>query len=96
GRCDSIAVNYPPVVADKFATRLPTALLFAASMAALILFVRLGLTSTLTNRWPHALGVVAGLAWWLWLTPSILGWVLVLLSLGTSLRSFRNPADRSS
>ena len=34
---------------------------------------------------PHLLGVVAGLLWWLFLSPSVFGWVIVAISLFTSL-----------
>jgi hypothetical protein len=36
-------------------------------------------------RWPAAVGVAVGLAWWLWLQPSILGWLLIILTLAVSL-----------
>jgi hypothetical protein len=32
-------------------------------------------------RWPMLGGVLLGLAWWLWLEPSLLGWAIVGLSL---------------
>jgi hypothetical protein len=32
-------------------------------------------------RWPMIAGVLVGLAWWLWLEPSLLGWGIVGLSL---------------
>ena len=32
-------------------------------------------------RWPYLFGVLAGLAWWLWLPPSFLGWVIVAISM---------------
>jgi hypothetical protein len=32
-------------------------------------------------HWPVVGGVLAGLAWWLWLEPSLLGWAIVGLSL---------------
>jgi hypothetical protein len=35
---------------------------------------------------PQVVGVLAGLAWWLWLTPSVLGWVIVALSLIAGIR----------
>lgn len=40
----------------------------------------------LVHRWSCAICVAIGLAWWLWLTPSVLGWVWVLGGIGTSLR----------
>jgi hypothetical protein len=37
--------------------------------------------------WPQVLGVVAGLCWWLWLSPSLLGWLLVAVSIWSAFRS---------
>jgi hypothetical protein len=31
--------------------------------------------------------VLAGLAWWLWLRPSVLGWLIVLATLAAAFRS---------
>jgi hypothetical protein len=42
------------------------------------------------GHWPpyaYWLGVVAGLAWWLWLWPSVLGWLIIAGSLLASFRS---------
>jgi hypothetical protein len=33
------------------------------------------------TRWSIAAGVLCGLSWWLWLEPSVFGWVIVGLSL---------------
>jgi hypothetical protein len=38
------------------------------------------------SRWPHLPGVVIGLAWWLWLSPSSVGWLIVAVFLVSSLR----------
>jgi hypothetical protein len=38
-------------------------------------------------RWPQAVGVLLGLAWWSWLTPSGLGWLIVVASLLIRLRT---------
>ena len=43
------------------------------------------------SRWPHLPGVVIGLAWWLWLSPSAVGWLIAAIFLASSLR----PAWRS-
>jgi YD repeat-containing protein len=37
-------------------------------------------------QWPHAVGVVVGLAWWLFATPSLLGWVIIAVSLWGAVR----------
>ena len=43
------------------------------------------------SRWPHLPGVIFGIAWWLWLTPSVVGWLIATAFLASSLR----PAWRS-
>ena len=54
----------------------------------------------LLGRWPFAWGALAGIAWWLWLSPSLVGILLMLLSAGGALRSIRGswiniaPDDR--
>jgi hypothetical protein len=47
---------------------------------AVVGLVRGTLTETL-RRWPHATGLVLGLAWWLWLSPSVVGLGIVLASI---------------
>ncbi|MFO7906122.1 MAG: hypothetical protein R6U98_25920 [Pirellulaceae bacterium] len=37
-------------------------------------------------QWPYAVGVLIGLAWWLFATPSVLGWLIILVSLWGALR----------
>jgi hypothetical protein len=37
---------------------------------------------------PQLAGVLVGLAWWLWLTPSLFGWIIVIVSLIPSVRHF--------
>jgi hypothetical protein len=47
------------------------------------------------SRWPHLFGVVVGLAWWLWLAPSAVGWLIVAVFLASSLRpTWRSRAIR--
>jgi hypothetical protein len=60
----------------------------AFALAAVILFALAwrGRLGDWLLRWPHAVGVLAGLAWWLWLTPSALGWLVVLVSVVAALR----------
>lgn len=42
-------------------------------------------------RWPQAIGVAVGLAWWAWLSPSGLGLVIVAVSLLARLRTHWSP-----
>lgn len=97
GDLGRITLNYRRVESD----RLPKRLVGAAGIAAVILLtvvaVRWGAFSMLLCRWPYLLGVVAGLAWWLWLWPSVLGWGVVLVSLVASLRwGWRRPRRSGS
>jgi hypothetical protein len=49
------------------------------------------------RRWPQLLGVIVGLAWWLWLSPSVVGLVIVGISLLAGLHpSLRAAPDPSS
>jgi hypothetical protein len=41
----------------------------------------------LLRRWPAVLGIVAGMLWWAFLTPSLLGVAILALSLGGILKS---------
>jgi hypothetical protein len=62
----------------------PTVLAVLVILA--VLAVQSGLAAAAFSRWPHLAGVGVGLAWWLWLWPSALGWVIVAVSLLASLR----------
>src|SRR5262249_30900287 len=50
------------------------------------------------RRWPHLAGVLVGLAWWLWLAPSIVGLALaifcILVSFRSGLRAAPNDVSR--
>ena len=51
-------------------------------------------------RWPHFTGVLIGIAWWLWLVPSFLGWMIIIASLlcavglPRTLNAFNRPGFR--
>jgi hypothetical protein len=49
-------------------------------------FLRRTHLTTWLRQWPSAAGVLAGLAWWMWANPSVLGWLMVIVSLWGSLR----------
>ncbi len=79
---------------------------FGARLSAFLGVLAAGLVAwiLLRRRWhgdllvgsPRLVGVLVGLAWWLWLAPSILGWFIVLLSLvppARSLTSAKNESD---
>ncbi|MFH1923568.1 MAG: hypothetical protein ABIP48_27225 [Planctomycetota bacterium] len=84
---DSLTLRYRRHEPDLLARRVVGAAGMAGAMLLALLAIRLGVPAALLYRWPCLVGVVAGLAWWLWLWPSALGWGIVLVSLAASLRS---------
>jgi hypothetical protein len=82
----SITPRYQPVETDGFAPRLLAAVALGLAALAACAAVAGGLWLQLFQRWPHFVGIALGLAWWLWLWPSALGWVIVLAVLFTLLR----------
>jgi len=66
---------------SDFGERTLIALLLLAAAGLGAWLVRRSGPIDLLVRWPHATGVAVGLAWWLWLTPSWAGWILVAVSL---------------
>ena len=49
--------------------------------------IKRGLLPMFTRRWPHLLGTAAGLFWWLFLSPSLVGLFIVAACLAASVRS---------
>jgi hypothetical protein len=80
----SLALSSWAPASDGFAGRLLTALAAALIIAGLFWLARRGEISEAAARWPQWLGVVAGLAWWLWLAPSVAGWVIVVASVAAT------------
>jgi hypothetical protein len=68
--------------------RLAAAAAVALATLLLVPILRNGMVAEFLRRWPYAAGVAAGLAWWLWLSPSVVGWLLILVSLAAA---FRRP-----
>jgi hypothetical protein len=98
-RSGSITLSYRQTQAGGLPSRLAGAIGLAAVIILVVLGLRRGTLAECLKRWPQAVGVAAGLAWWLWLSPSILGWGIVLLSLAALLRpgwTYSPPAPGSS
>jgi hypothetical protein len=87
----SMTLSYRRIEAGWFCGRLPGALALGMLICLTVLGVRRGLLPGLLDRLPHRVVVIAGLAWWLLLWPSVLGVVIVLLSLTGWLRSRWRP-----
>jgi hypothetical protein len=74
-------------------------LLLRSIVALLVGLVGLGSIVALNRnqienvRWMHLFGVLAGLSWWLWLQPSVIGLLIVAISL-LSMRLMRWPTVR--
>ncbi|HUY37050.1 MAG TPA: hypothetical protein VMV69_30305 [Pirellulales bacterium] len=81
---------------DDFPRRVTAAIVVA--LAALVLAAGLAVRTPLDawRQWPQVWGVAAGIGWWLWLTPSALGWVIVVLSLGSAWRSPWRPVREAA
>ena len=85
GRADVLVLRYAPVGGRWFSTRLGEAVLAALLVLALAWVLRRGTFRQSLARWPHAFGIVLGLAWWLWLSPSAIGLALVAALVGLRL-----------
>jgi len=86
-RSGSITLSYRRAQTTGLPYRLAGATGLVAVIALVVLALRRGTLAECFKRWPQAIGVAIGLAWWLWLSPSILGWGIVLVSLAAALRS---------
>lgn len=83
----SLGLRCRPVGGGRPAGRLAAAVLLGLGTVLTVSGLRRGWVAALLRQWPAAAGVVLGLAWWLWLSPSVLGWAIVLTSLVASWRS---------
>jgi hypothetical protein len=75
-------------------------LIAIACLAGIIAWLlRAPVAADILCRWPHTLGVLAGIIWWAWLWPSWFGLVIVAASVWLALRfdwpgrSFRAEAS---
>jgi hypothetical protein len=64
-------------------------LLVLVVLAGIMLVRRNSTLHEFLGRWPFAWGALGGLAWWLWLSPSMVGILVMLLAAGGALRSSR-------
>jgi len=87
GAVGSLALTYRPAGVSRLRGGLMSATCLTALIALIVLGLRRGVLAESFKRWPSAVGVIVGLAWWLWLSPSILGWGIVLVSLASAVLS---------
>ena len=86
GAMPGITLVKPSGLSGEWLTRVLIALGIASSLMLLFLARSWRPAWELLARWPHLAGVAGGLVWWLFLSPSLLGWVVVAISLLSALR----------
>ena len=74
-----ISVELKPVEQVALAGRIAASLCLAGIVGLFIFGLRRGTWPTILKDRPYAVGIAAGLAWWCWLSPSILGLTLSVL-----------------
>ncbi|MFV1964082.1 MAG: hypothetical protein ACC628_01570 [Pirellulaceae bacterium] len=87
GSSNNLYLGYAPADFSDLGRRgLMATVLFG--LAALVALARRSrAVSEWALRWPYAAGVLFGIAWWLWLSPSLLGLVIILVSVIGAFRS---------
>lgn len=95
---DSITLTYRRAEPSRMQPRLASAAGLSLLVLSTLWVLKRGTLAEWFRRWPCAVGVVVGLAWWLWLAPSILGWGIIFVSLAAGLlpRWRRAPAQSGS
>ena len=92
GAVDTIALDYRPMEAQSWFPRLAGIAEFLALIGLAAVLIRRGLLWNWFARWPYVFGAGLGLAWWLWLSPSAVGLLIVLAVL---LRQFLPLTQRT-
>jgi hypothetical protein len=87
---DSLALDYSPTTASDLASRLA----FALALAIAVPLGAFGLGRGRARQWlaerPHIVTGCIGMAWWIWLWPSMLGCLIVLVSVLAAVKSHWN------
>ncbi len=86
-----LSIHLVPTSADSLAIRFVLAIACSGFIAGAFWVSRRGDFQSAIARWPWAAAVLAGVAWWLWLSPSFAGLVIVAASVGYA---FRGPGRR--
>ncbi len=101
GQASDIAIAPAPEPSSSVWSRVMAAVGWLALSILFAVGLRRGTLIESFQRWPQAVGMIVGLLWWLWLSPSLLGLVLVVACLASSLRTgwrsiSRPPTDNSA
>ena len=97
GPVDAITLDYRPIAAQAWLPRFVgiAGFLIIVGLAALLVRRHSQTGSRLWSwfaRWPYLFGVGVGLAWWLWLSPSAVGLLIVLAVLARQFLPWRRSS----
>ncbi len=87
GPAATLTLNYQTVTTGTLLGRLLAAFTLLALVAAAAWALWHKRLFEWFCRWPAMFGVALGLSWWMWLSPSLLGWAIVLGSLAVAVLS---------
>jgi hypothetical protein len=93
GKASQMAVNGPQGSMGDFWLRLASSFCLLLGVAVLCVVNRHRPIRDFFLSYPRLVGVLVGLAWWLWLTPSLVGWIIVAVSLLPAVRRFSPVAS---
>ena len=85
GTITSLGLQYQRLRPSQLRSRWLSLLGLVAFSLGWVLGIRRGIFATAYRRWPCIAGILLGAAWWWWLDPSILGWLVMVLSLAAGL-----------
>jgi len=86
GAAPTIEVSVQSVRTSDWSLRVWHAIIFLLICLALYVLIRRTSISDLFLEWPLAFGVLLGIVWMVWLTPSIVGFLIITASVVRSLR----------
>ncbi|MDZ7619586.1 MAG: hypothetical protein U1E05_21510, partial [Patescibacteria group bacterium] len=87
GRMGAISVDLTPAPTRPWVGGVMAGAAWIVLLGTVAFALHRGLLVEWYRRWPQTVGVLVGLGWWLWLSPSILGLVLVIACVATSVRT---------
>ena len=89
GERESLTVQFPGMASDAIGSVVGRWILVVVALGGILFCGRNPGLLDFLGRWPFAWGALGGIAWWLWLSPSIVGVLIMLLSASGALRAAR-------